>query len=1044
MSIPLFNPTMPAPITLSRRNINHNETIRTSVTTTDDPVTALTSMRDILVDRIRQNKLECTICYEIIGRTTRIWSCPICYVIFHFTCIQAWIRQCLKGTRIVNLNSSKNSWRCPCCQTIENSIPDMDHCFCGKVCRPRIQKYSLKLAHSCGESCGRQGRHRCDDSDFQYTCLHPCTMICHPGPCPDCMVTPVDIPCFCGAINLSMTCHQVVQLSDRSCGRPCRRRLDCGFHSCEKLCHAGSCDPCSYQTRIRCYCGRQERELTCRVLSSTIDNDGFSCGGLCLKTDACLEMLHPCQEICHHGPCRSPCAFDPSIVKTCHCGKKLLRELSEYPRLRCTSPIPTCDQICELVLSCSSNRLLDLVKHPQQQRHRCPKPCHNDPCTFSCTQKVTLTCRCGSSQEIIECHQLDAFIPTGPLHVDPLITGTIHQLPLITRLDVLLSVVSDEDDRSNQAPPFSIWKPETLRFYTTKTCHRRCDQQLSCQRHFCHEICCPFHHQHLNEPSHQQQQSYYYDITFQTSTTTVMTTEANSNSAISIIEPPRCVSPCLKELSCGKHVCEVNCHQGPCPPCGHYELDDVVCKCGTLLFRPPIACRDERSYKFAITSRGFHPCRRPRLCGHADHHYCHTEETCPPCMFPVHRICPCRRKWILRNIPCSQQNVSCGAPCQNPLPCGVHVCQRPCHEGSCLDWESRDPQPSLSSVTTTSNALTYSQPETESIILDNTLIHDSSLHHHPPSPNYRCRQPCGRRLSCGHTCIQSCHSIDPCPEGECRSKTMVSCPCSRLRREQVCHNNYGNLNQNDYDHKNRVVVADICESTSLSSIPCDEVCQSMMRHGLTDLDESSATPSSSALSADYTIRMCHFAKEHHRFTRQLERMLNDFIVNANQSVLVLPVMSRSRRGFTYELVTYYKLDAQGLGKDPHRCILLKKNSATRIPPCILSDYLERWNTTVPESTNLSPSLLVESELQAPISDLSLSEHVDHLDDHPSGKVAPLLIQQGNASSSIYNVESLSSMTIDDHQGWEQARSRRSHKNIRPLLPSTISPRQSDN
>jgi transcriptional repressor NF-X1 len=669
---------MPAPLTLHRRDIDHRETDRISVTTR--PVNTLMSMREILVDRIRQDRLECTVCYEGIGRTAGIWSCPVCYVIFHFTCIQSWIQQCLKGIRMINFRSSENSWRCPCCQTVETSIPHLDRCFCGQVCRPRNRRSSLWLAHSCGQPCGRLGRHRYDNSNFQYTCLHPCAMICHPGPCPDCTVAPVNIPCYCGATNLSMACHQVAQISsNRSCGRPCRRQLDCGLHRCEKLCHAGSCDSCSYQTRIRCHCGRQERDLTCRMLLvSTVDKDGFSCGELCLKTDACLEMLHPCQKICHSGSCGSLCAFDPSLVKTCHCGKRSLRELSERPRLRCTSPIPTCNQICGLSLSCPSNRLLDLVKHSQLQRHQCPKPCHNDLCTFSCTQKVTLACRCGSSQEIIECHQLGDIVPADHNHEDLSVTTTVHRPPLITGLDVLSSLVSVETDRSEQASPFSLWNPETLYFYTTKTCHRRCDQQLSCQRHFCHEICCPFHRHRPNQLSDQQQYSYY-DIGSQTPTATTAATKTNSDSTVSIIDSPRCQSLCLKWLSCGKHVCEANCHQGPCLPCSHYELDDVMCKCGTLLYKSPVACRDEMSYKLAVSSRGLHPCRRPRLCGHADHHYCHAEETCPPCMFPVHRTCPCRRKWLLRNVPCSQSSVSCGALCQNPLPCGVHVCQRPCH-----------------------------------------------------------------------------------------------------------------------------------------------------------------------------------------------------------------------------------------------------------------------------------------------------------------------------------------------------------------------------
>lgn len=72
----------------------------------------------------------------------------------------------------------ESGWRCPACQNVTSKIPHEYRCFCGKVRDPEWNR--MDAAHSCGQVCGRSRTERRPD------CTHRCTLLCHPGPCPDC------------------------------------------------------------------------------------------------------------------------------------------------------------------------------------------------------------------------------------------------------------------------------------------------------------------------------------------------------------------------------------------------------------------------------------------------------------------------------------------------------------------------------------------------------------------------------------------------------------------------------------------------------------------------------------------------------------------------------------------------------------------------------------------------------------------------------------------------------------------------------------------
>ena len=104
----------------------------------------------------------------------------------------------------------------------------------------------------------------------------------------------------------------------------------------------------------------------------------------------------------------------------------------------------------------------------------------------------------------------------------------------------------------------------------------------------------------------------------------------------------------------------------------------------------------------------------------------------------MEKRCNCGKS-VRGAIPCFQQNVSCGAPCDLKLSCG-HYCDKTCHVGDC-------------------------EPE-----------------------GFKCTQPCSRpRPNCPHICGKKCHPDSPCePFEQCRAVIFLSCPCERRRQKVPC------------------------------------------------------------------------------------------------------------------------------------------------------------------------------------------------------------------------------------------------------------------
>lgn len=123
------------------------------------------SQREKLMQEIDSGKLECLVCCEKIKPFHSTWSCSNCFHIMHLNCIIKWAAS----------SKSEEGWRCCACQNVSEVMPNGYFCFCGKKKDPTYNRNDV--AHSCGETCGRLDG-----------CVHPCTQLCHPGPCPPCQV----------------------------------------------------------------------------------------------------------------------------------------------------------------------------------------------------------------------------------------------------------------------------------------------------------------------------------------------------------------------------------------------------------------------------------------------------------------------------------------------------------------------------------------------------------------------------------------------------------------------------------------------------------------------------------------------------------------------------------------------------------------------------------------------------------------------------------------------------------------------------------------
>ncbi len=264
-------------------------------------------------------------------------------------------------------------------------------------------------AWSCGKPCGRT-----------LNCgQHPCPLPCHEGECQPCQKTSVQL-CQCRRKQQQTLCAT----PEWRCEEKCGKKLGCGHHMCDLVCHSGECPPCPLSEVRRCPCGKSTYKLPCTLATPTCDD---TCGKLlpCGK--------HTCTERCHRGAC-GVCV--QVVTKVCRCGAKKKEVKTEHFsvvldnfikiflnfQVRCTKEY-ICDLKCKRQRDCRKHtcnrKCCDGECPPCEQgcgrnlsckNHKCASRCHQGSC-YPCNQTKEVSCNCGASRLLVPCGREKATQP---------------------------------------------------------------------------------------------------------------------------------------------------------------------------------------------------------------------------------------------------------------------------------------------------------------------------------------------------------------------------------------------------------------------------------------------------------------------------------------------------------------------------------------------------------------------------------------------------------------------------------------------------------
>nr|XP_055063483.1 transcriptional repressor NF-X1 [Misgurnus anguillicaudatus] len=736
-----------------------------------------------LIEQLTEEKYECMVCCDVIRVMAPVWSCQSCFHVFHLNCIKKWAR-----SPASQADDGSEGWRCPACQHVALKVPNSYTCFCAKVTNPEYQR--TEIPHSCGDMCGKKRS--------GGECNHPCNILCHPGPCPQCPAF-ITKKCICGRMSKPVRCSQTGPLL---CQEVCGALLNCAQHSCAQVCHSGPCQPCQLRVQQVCFCGVAFRDVACGTDHASFDGSGyFSCCKPCGKMLDCQS--HRCQQSCHPGQCQ-PCSRSSKLVRSCPCGQTPLSKLLElgYPeRKTCTDPIPSCGKTCNKPLPCGN---ADSV-------HLCEKLCHEDSCG-PCSLTSTIKCRCGSNIKEVPC-----------------------------------ALIQIENDM-------------------VFACEKRCSKKRSCGRHKCGELCC-------------------------------------------VDKEHKCLMICGYKLNCGLHRCQELCHRGNCQPCWQTSFDELACYCGETVLFPPIPCGTKPPECKNV-------CTRQHDCDHPVFHSCHSEERCPPCTYLTKKWCMGNHEQR-SNIPCHLQDISCGLICDKVLPCDSHRCKKICHRGDC-------------------------QTEGE------------------------CKQPCTHpRPGCGHPCSAPCHPGSPCPPSTCSAKVALQCDCGRKKETVPCAEA-----SSSYQRYAAIAVASklsdmqLGESVDIGQLTkkeqkkarleCDQECATLERNRrlaeALQIDQS-VDPFNKSTSSKYSDSLKEDARKDLKFVWEIEEKMKNLVELASKGKQTkrshcFPPMKREHRKIIHELAEAYGVESVSYDSEPKRNVVLTAIRGKSVCPNIsLTALIERETVT---------------------------------------------------------------------------------------------------
>ncbi|KAF8309054.1 hypothetical protein DL93DRAFT_2063347 [Clavulina sp. PMI_390] len=157
-----------------------------------------------------------------------------------------------------------------------------------------------------------EGWHNCDlPCNKRLSCgNHYCAEPDHRGPCPPCLQSSFEeFICNCGRTVIEPPVPCGTQMN---CPYPCARPDPaCGHQKSPHSCHeTGECPPCPFLTTKTCACGKSS------VTNVRCSQEKVSCGKPCGKLMDC--GYHQCDKLCHPGDCGSCAQVCGKARKSCH------------------------------------------------------------------------------------------------------------------------------------------------------------------------------------------------------------------------------------------------------------------------------------------------------------------------------------------------------------------------------------------------------------------------------------------------------------------------------------------------------------------------------------------------------------------------------------------------------------------------------------------------------------------------------------------------------------------------------------------------------
>ena len=482
-------------------------------------------------------------------RTSQIWSCSICWTVAHRHCVRKWHTNQARNPDQNPEPTQVPTWRCPGCNSSLTEEPGPYHCWCGKEMSPK--PIAGLSPHSCGQTCSKP----------RATCPHPCTLMCHAGPCPPCTLMGPTQSCYCGKHSSTKRCSETEYGKGWSCEEICGDYLPCGEHTCSRPCHAGLCGACEIPVLSNCYCGKEEKEIECDQRGDVLESfnygqlkssvpeeeregDGwfegaFRCQSTCGRAFDCEK--HACQKPCHpQDEDAAHCPFSPDVITHCPCGKTPLEQILSEPRQSCEDSVPHCEQPCNKQLPCG---------------HLCQNPCHTGPCSF-CNQTIDMTCRCGRTSLRSACHQ-------GTIEA-PLCFRTCKAQLNCGRHECGEHCCSGEKkamERRRQK------KTANENFEAEHICLQVCGRQLRCGQHTCQQLC-------HRGPCPSCLEAVFDEISCSCGRTVLQPPQPCGTRS------PECRFDCTRPQPCGHPTVSHQCHPDdtPCAKCPY--LVEKSCICG--------------------------------------------------------------------------------------------------------------------------------------------------------------------------------------------------------------------------------------------------------------------------------------------------------------------------------------------------------------------------------------------------------------------------------------------------------------------------------